>query len=97
MIYKKTDKWYIEWQRVVQQVTMDANEWQRMATSSTTNDNKWHNKWQRVVQGVTMSGATSAKKWQRVITSDKEWQRVIRNGENNWTGVVKRMKRNGSK
>ena len=30
IVYKKTDEWYIEWQRVVQRVT----------TSGTTNDNE---------------------------------------------------------
>ena len=31
IVYKKTDEWYIEWQRVVQQVTTNDNEWQRVA------------------------------------------------------------------
>ena len=49
--YKKTDKWYIEWQwvtssnyewqRVVQRVTANDNGWQRMITSGTTSDSKW--------------------------------------------------------
>ena len=49
--YKKTDKWYIEWQwvtssndewqRVVQRVTTNDNGWQRMITSGTTSDSKW--------------------------------------------------------
>ena len=41
IVYKKTDEWYIEWQRV--------------ATRGTTIDNKWYNEWQRVVQQVIKS------------------------------------------
>ena len=46
--YKKTDEWYIEWQRVVQRVTTNDNEWQQMTTSGTTSENEWYNKWQRM-------------------------------------------------
>ena len=45
IVYKKTDEWCIEWQRVVQRVTTSGttsdNEWQRVTTSGTTNDNEW--------------------------------------------------------
>ena len=63
IVYKKTDNWYIEWQRqrVVQQVTTSDNEWQR----AITNDNELYNEWQRVVQRVT----TSDYKWQWVAIS----------------------------
>ena len=75
IIYKKTDEWYNEWQRVVQRVTTSGttsdNEWQLV----TTNDNEWYNEWQR----VTRSGTTSDYEWQRVTTSDNEWLRVITN------------------
>ena len=90
IVYKKTDEWYIEWQRVttnyikwqrvVQRVTANDNEWQwvvqRVTTSGTTSDNEW--------QRVTTSGATSDKEWQRVTTNSNEWQRV--------TAVVQPMK-----
>ena len=85
IVYKKTDKWYIEWwvttndnewQPMVQRVTMNDNEWQRVVQRVTTNDNEW----QRVVQRVTTSGTTSDNEWQWVTTSDNkwynEWQRV---------------------
>ena len=55
IVYKKTDEWYIEWQRVVQLVT----------TSGTTSDKEWqgvttsHKEWQRVVQRVT----TNVNEW----------------------------------
>ena len=76
IVYKKTDEWYIEWQRV----TTNDNEWQRvvkrMTTSGTTSDNewqrvttsdnKWYNKWQR----VKMSG----KEWQWMAMSDSKWE-----------------------
>ena len=58
IVYKKTDEWYIEWQRVTTSGTSD-NEWQRVTTSGTTS----HNEWQRVT--------TSDNGWQRVTTSDK--------------------------
>ena len=59
IVYKKTDEWYIEWQRV----TKNDNEWQRVTTSSTTSDKEW----QRVIQRVT----TRDKKWQWVTASDR--------------------------
>ena len=70
IVCKKTDEWYIKWQRMVQRVTtsatMNENEWQRM----TTNDNEWCNKWQR----VTRSNTTSDKEWKQIAMSDSEWQ-----------------------
>ena len=35
--YKKTDEWYIKWQRM----TSNDNEWQRVVKRVTTNDNEW--------------------------------------------------------
>ena len=69
IVYKKTDEWYIEWQRVTTSGTTSDNEWQRM----TTNDNEWQWVVQRMAmsddewQWVTTSGATSDKEWQWVI------------------------------
>ena len=37
IVYKKTDEWYIEWQRITTRGTTSDNEWQRMKTS----DNEW--------------------------------------------------------
>ena len=45
IVYKKTDKWYIEWQRV----TSNDNEWEQVVQEAATNENEW----QRVVQWVT--------------------------------------------
>ena len=84
IVYKKTDEWYIEWQRVttnddewqrvVQRVTTNdttsGNEWQRMIKGGTTSDNEWHNEWKR----VTMSDTTSDNKWQQMTMSGSEWQ-----------------------
>ena len=60
IVCKKTDEWYIEWQRVVERVTTNDNEWynewKRVAMSGTTSDNEW----QRVTankQWVTASGS----------------------------------------
>ena len=39
IVYKKTDEWY--------------NEWQRVTTSGTTRDNEWYDEGQRVVEQVT--------------------------------------------
>ena len=65
IVYKKTDEWYIEWQRVVQQVT--------------TNDNEWFNKWQGVTtiatkewQRMRMSG----NEWKQMTMSESDWQQV---------------------
>ena len=56
IVHKKTDKWYIEWQRVVRVSTND-NEWQTTSgtTSGKTRDNEWQemttndNEWKWVV------------------------------------------------
>ena len=37
IIYKKTDEWYIKWQRVVQRVTTNDNEWQWMRVTISAN------------------------------------------------------------
>ena len=37
IVYKKTDKWYNEWQRL----TASGNEWQLVIQRVTTSDNKW--------------------------------------------------------
>ena len=56
-VYKKTEEWYIEWQRV----PTNDNEWQRVVqrvkTSNTTKDNEW--------QRITTSG----NEWQQARTS----------------------------
>ena len=65
IVYKKTDEWYIEWQRVLDQVTTSYNEWKRMTTSGTTNGSVW----QRVVLWVK----TSDNKWQRKTTNVNKW------------------------
>ena len=45
IVYKKTDEWYIEWQRVKASGTTSDNEWQRVVqrvtTSGTTSDKEW--------------------------------------------------------
>ena len=49
IIYKITDEWYIEWQRMTTSGSTNDNEWQRMTTSGAMNGNEW----QWVVQQVT--------------------------------------------
>ena len=66
IVYKKTDEWYIEWQRVTTSDNEWYNEWQRMTTS----DNEWYNKWQI----VTASNTTRDNEWQQMAVSDSEWQ-----------------------
>ena len=56
IVYKRTDEWYIEgqrvtandneWQRVVQRVKMSDKEWQRMAMSDSKWE-QWYSKWKR--------------------------------------------------
>ena len=86
IVYKKTDEWSNEWQRLRTSGTTSDNEWQRvvqrMLTSGTTNTNEWYNEWQRVT--------TSDNEWnerQRVIENDNEWQRMTaidKTNENEW-------------
>ena len=51
IVCKKTDKWYIAWNRL----TTSDNEWQRVVQWMTNSDNKWP----RVVQRTTTSDTTS--------------------------------------
>ena len=44
IVYKKTDEWYIEWQRVATSGTTSDNEWQWVTMS----ENEWYNEWQQV-------------------------------------------------
>ena len=72
IVYKKTDEWYIEWQRVVQRVTTSDNEWQQVAhrvKTSETRSGKNSNEWQRMT--------ISYFEQQRKTTNDNEWQRVV--------------------
>ena len=73
IVYKKTDEWYIEWQRVTTSSTTSDNEWQRR----TTNDKEWCKEWQQVVQRE----ATSDNEWQRVTTNDNEWKQMTSDKE----------------
>ena len=66
IVYKLTDEWYIQWQR--------------MTSSGTTNDNDWYNKWQRVVQNITTNDnewqkmKMSDSEWQRAIKRMKTYK-----------------------
>ena len=88
IFYKKTDERYIEWQRVI---TNDKN-WQRVVQRVTTNDNEWlttsDNEWQR----LTTSGKTNDKEWQLVAESDKEWQWVTAS-DSEWQQLYSEWKR----
>ena len=81
IVYKKTEQWYIEWQRVMQRKTTNDNEWQPMTTSGTIRDSEWErvtmsdNEWQRMT--------TRHNEWQRLTTTDNEWQRVVQQNESN--------------
>ena len=108
IVYKKTDEWYIEWQRVTTSYTTSENEWynewQRVVQPVATNGNEWQpvvkqvvtndSEWQRVVQRVTTIDYDWQKVVQRVAKSENEWQRVTTNG-NEWDqvrAVVQRIK-----
>ena len=64
---------------MVQRVRSNENEWQRMTSSSTTNDNEWYNERQRVVQQVT----TNDNKLQPVIKNYIEYQQMTTNDKKN--------------
>ena len=66
IVYKKTDEWYIEWQRVTTSGTTSDNGGQRMTKSGAKSDSKWYNERQR----VTMTD----NEWQRMTTSENKWQ-----------------------
>ena len=70
MVYKETNDCYIEWQR--------------LTTSSITNDNEWYNEWQR----VTLSGTMSDNEWKRVTKNENEWQQVTAIGKTNENDTV---------
>ena len=58
MIVYTTDKWCIEWQRVI--------------TSETTSDNEWYNEWQQVTKSGTMRDNEWQRVVQRMKTNDSE-------------------------
>ena len=66
IVYKKTDKWYIKWQRKVQRMTTSGkttdDKWKQV--SGTTSGNEWQRVIQQVVQRMTTSGATNESKWE---------------------------------
>ena len=78
IVSKKTDEWYIEWQRMTNSDNEWCNEWQWMTTSDNESYNEWQrmttsdNEWQHVVRRVTKS----ENEWQRVRTNGNEWQQV---------------------
>ena len=105
IVYKKTDEWYIEWQRVTtsgttndnewQRMTTNDNEWQRVAMSGTTNGNEWQrmttsdNEWCNKWQRVTTSNTTSDNEWQQIAMSDREWQQW--HNQWKWHSTLQRM------
>ena len=66
--YKKTDEWYMEWDRM----TTSDNEWQRMVQRMTMSDTTSDNGWKRVIQQVI----TNNNEWQRVTKNDNGWQQM---------------------
>ena len=58
IVYKLTEKWCIEWQRVIM--------------SETTSDNEWYNEWQRVTKSGTMRDNEWQRVVQRMKTNDSE-------------------------
>ena len=56
IVYKKTDEWYIEWQRITTSGATNDNEWQRVVQRVRTNDNELQqmaisdSEWQQVIQ-----------------------------------------------
>ena len=56
--------------------TSSDNKWQRVVQRVTTNDNEWYNKWHLVTTSSTTNDK-EWHKWQRMTTSHNEWQRVV--------------------
>ena len=57
IVYEKTDKWYIEWQRVTASRAMSDNEWHQVKASG--------DEWQQM--------ATSDNEWQWITMGDSKW------------------------
>ena len=84
IVHKKTDGWYIKWQRVVQRVTKSGNEWQREVqrmtmggtTSGTTNGNEWCNEWKqmRVILGFRMKQLCNVKVQYIIYSATSFWK-----------------------
>ena len=84
IVYKKTDEWYIEWQRAKKNGTTSDNVWQRVVQWMTRRDSKWYNKWQGAVQGVAKNG----NEWLRVTMYDNAWQQMtMSNKKLQWVKV----------
>ena len=77
---------------MVNRVTSNDNECQRMTTSGTTHGNEWH-EWHWVAQRMTTSDSTMTtggtardSEWQRMTTitkNDNEWQRMTASDKTN--------------
>ena len=75
IVYKKTDVWYIEWQRGTTNGNECHSELQRVVQQLTTNvqltatnDNEW--------QRMKTSDNECYNEWQKVTTSGKGWQEM---------------------
>ena len=60
--------------------TSSENEWQRVVQQVTANGNEWYSKWQREVQRMATrdnewqwGDKSSENEWQRVTMNDNEW------------------------
>ena len=90
---KKTEEWYIEWQRVVQRVTTNDNEWQQVVHRVTKSENEWQrvttngNEWQQVravVQQMKTAQYTSKNGWLQSF----QWQKEIHYYFKGWVAVI---------
>ena len=72
---KRQRRVVIEWL----QVKMTKNEWQRLVQRVTTNDNEWYNKWQEILQQMKTSDSEwqQGYKWQGLKTKESKVKRVI--------------------
>ena len=75
-VYKKTDEWYIECQRVTTSGTTSDKEWQRVIRSGATSDKEW----QRVMKRVS----TNNNEWQRVTVVVQPMKTAQYMSKNGW-------------
>ena len=80
IVYKKTDEWYIEWQRMRTSDNEWYNEWQRVIQRVTTSGTTSDNEWQRMTTSGTMSDNKWYNKWQRVTAGGIKWREVTMSG-----------------
>ena len=93
IVYKKTDEWYIEWQRVTTNNNECYNEWK--------NDSEWYNEWQQMTTNSNeRERVTAVVQWTKTTqyTSKNgslpsfQWQKQIHYYFKGWMAALRVVK-----